>query len=500
MILVINLGLKSIRAILFDQHGRKVATAARPVQTLLDGVRVEQEPGEWWRLAAEVCREAAPDKTLLRRIQAVTVTGSSSCLIPADAALQPLGPAIMVSDNRDIDERAVLDAEGLDSRLYPMLSRAMWLRHNGNGQWEQARWMISVNSFMVAQLTGRACTDELNAEKTGWDSDAQAWNTRALEIAGIPASMLPDVLPVGSCVGPLTRGALQHLGLPADQQIFCHLSSYDAICALFGSGVSGEGEAADVSGTVTSLRAVSRTKPAGGDGSIFIQRERSNGLYIVGGSNNLGGGIIEWARQSFYAQETHPYELMTTEAESCPPGAEGLLFLPYLLGERAPLWDSNLRGVFFGMERHHTRRHFIRAIFESTALGLVSLKEAVEKQVGPIRSITASGGMARIPLINNIKADVLGTEIRVLDEFESTALGAWLLCAVARGLYPDLAAARHVVELRQVVVPNARRAAIYREISAFSKDLLAGMQPFFTRRREHLLPMLPQDVSVVGNL
>lgn len=500
MILVINLGLKSIRAIIFDQNGRKLATASRPVNTLLDGHRVEQDPEDWWRLAAEVTEEASVDRALSKYLQAVTVTASSSCLVSIGGDGQVLGPAIMVSDGRDAVEKRQLAAAGFEPRSFPMISRMMWLKTHKPDVFRQIRQFASVNGFLISRLTGRMATDPLDGEKSGWQSSEGKWHQPLLDLVGVDTGQMPEILPCGADLGPLTPAAKRHLKLEAAPQMHCYLSTYDAICAVFGSGVNKDGEACDISGTVTSLRAVSSRRPLEGPADIFTQYESTSGLHIIGGSNNLGGGVIEWARQTFYEHERYPYEVMTHEAESCPPGAEGLVFLPYLLGERAPLWDADLRGVFFGLERHHSRRHLIRSVFEGTALGLVPLKAAIEARVGRIHRIHASGGLSRLALINQIKADIMQTEILLPAEFESTAFGAFCICSVALGSIPSLAEAQALVQIRSIVVPDTRHAAMYGDLVSFYKALLDRVRPLLRMRREQLLPQLQLDVSVVGNL
>ena len=173
---------------------------------------------------------------------------------------------------------------------------------------------------------------------------------------------------------------------------------------------------------------------------------------------------------------------MEVEARECGLGAEGLVFLPYLLGERAPLWDQNARGVFFGLERRHSRKHMVRAVLESTALATVFLKEALEARSGPMQALRVSGGLARLRLIASLKADVLNVEVQVPSEFESTALGAWLLCRLALKDFTSIQEACSIVDVREVIRPDRVNTPKYRELSAFFKDLYAACRPLYAQR------------------
>lgn len=159
---------------------------------------------------------------------------------------------------------------------------------------------------------------------------------------------------------------------------------------------------------------------------------------IIGGSNNLGGGLIEWVKQCYYLNDEYPYEIMEKDAAESDIGARGLVFLPFLLGERAPIWNDNARGVFFGLERMHTRKDMTRAVFESTGFIDLSIIDAIKETGTDVSSVRLSGGLARINLISQIKADVLGKDVLVLSEFETTASGAAMMVLTGQNIYPDM--------------------------------------------------------------
>ena len=216
---------------------------------------------------------------------------------------------------------------------------------------------------------------------------------------------MPEVVEIGESIGNIRKDVAEIFGLTTETEVVA--SSYDAICSFIGSGVSEEGESSDVSGTVTVFRTLTRKKAAK-QKKVYNIPYYSENANIIGGSNNLGGGLIEWVKQCYYLKDEYPYEIMEKEASESELGARGLLFLPYLLGERTPVWDDSARGVFFGLERMHTRKDMTRAVFESTGFIDLSIIDAINEAGIDVNSVRLSGGLARINLVSQIKADILG--------------------------------------------------------------------------------------------
>jgi xylulokinase len=210
--------------------------------------------------------------------------------------------------------------------------------------------------------------------------------------------------------------------------------------------------------------------------------------------------LVEWLRQGFYGVETDAYGMMEREAVAAGPAAGGLVFLPYLMGERAPLWDDEVRGVFFGLERRHGRREMARAVMEGCALATAALFVPLQAAVGSVERIRLSGGLTRIPLVTQLKADVLGMAVEVNEEFESTALGAAILSWLALGVLGSAEEAAGLIRVRETVRPRERLAGVYRDLLALQQELYASCRPLFARRRELLAQLPAESATVVSNL
>lgn len=489
-ILVLNMGMKSIRSIIFDEDGNKLASAAVPIITSLTGECVTQVPEEWWEKACRVIRETVTDAGNIS-VDYLTVTSSSSCLVCVDKNGEALLPCMMVSDKRakaesdSISEMSVFselkEKSGLGMDASLLLPKALWVRNHEREIYEKTDKFLSPNDYLVLKFTGRYVTDYMNAHKWHYDMEHKRYPFELLEEAGIRLDLLPEVVNPGDYIGRVSRKAAEETGLTTKTAVI--ISTYDAICSFVGSGVLEEGEAGDVSGTVTVFRAVSGQKRVIPADKIQQIPYYEGGIHIIGGSNNLGGGLIEWVKQCYYQNEMLPYELMEKDAGEASLGAGGVIFLPYLLGERAPIWDSSARGVFFGLERMHTRKEMTRAVFESTGFIDLDMISAIEETGLKINKIRLSGGLARLNLISQIKADITGKEVEVLSEFETTATGAAMIALFGQGIYSSLQeAAEKFVRVRMIIRPDPKNHEKYRELYQLYKETYSTLKPLFPKR------------------
>jgi len=192
---------------------------------------------------------------------------------------------------------------------------------------------------------------------------------------------------------------------------------------------------------------------------------------------------------------------MEDEASLSPHGAHGLLFLPYLLGERVPFFDTNVRGMFFGLERHHKRNDLMRSIFESSGFLAMGIMEAIESLGAEVKHIRLSGGLARNNLISQVRADITGKEILLIEETETTALGAFMICAISLGIFPDFKKASEIVKIKKTFQPDKQVHEKYKHMYKLFKELYEDTNKTFIKRLELLKTLQTQDDShIIENL
>ena len=473
MYIVLNLGLKSIRSLVFNGDGKIISSHSLPLTTYLDGTRVEQDPVEWWEKGRKVVKDSIDKLQCGGEIEYITVTASSCCLVAVDRNGLPLSRAIMVSDTRAMKEALTIDGlksfqnirgTGLQNNATLMVPKMLWLKNNHPEVYESCSYLLSPNDYFCLRITGEAKTDVLNAQKSLYIQADNTFAATVFDDLGLDIKKLPHVVNIGEISGDVSFDAKVALGINSVDKTKFVVTTYDAICAFYGSGPSKEGDACDVSGTVTSLRTLSYGEKVLSTEKVLSQYVPSNNISIIGGSNNLGGGLIEWCKQALYEDIKSPYGFMESEARGVKDGSDGLIFLPYLMGERAPIWNENARGVYFGLGRHHRRAHMTRSVFESAGFCLKSLVENVEYHGDvSIESIRVSGGLSQIHLVNQIKADVCNKNVIVLSEFETTSVGAFVIMMLGMSKIDSLQSASKLVKIREVIYPTQEIVEKYAE-------------------------------------
>ena len=488
LFLGLDLGTSSVKIGLFDPAGRLLRLARReyPLRTPHPGW-VEQEPEMWWQAASAALREAL-DGMSVSRVAAIGLSGQapSQVLVTADGT--SLGPAILWSDRRAAAEAAWLarhvsprharswTGTPLIGDVTQPAARLLWLKTHRPDDWRQCTAVVQPKDYIALQLTGRVATDHhsgygLYNLKTG-RYHADFFSTLKLDLDKMPLVLKPVEV-----VGRVTSAAAAMTGLRTGVPVV--IGTIDAWCEIIGCGGVRPGCAVDVSGT-SEIVALVTERPAEGEG--VFSSPLLEGLHWIGGPMQTGGGTLHWLADSFYQGATD-HAQMEAEAATISPGAEALLFLPYLAGERAPHWDSTARGAFVGLTNRHTRAHCARAVYEGVAFAVHDILERSQVVAGlQVESLRVSGGGARSDLWNQIKADVTGLPTEKMAVLDAGCLGAAMLAAVGVGAFDDPAVASevmvHPVSTRQ---PDSGRAAQYEALFDAWRLLYPALCPTFLR-------------------
>jgi len=489
MYLVVNLGLKSIRGIVFNENGKQMYATSRAVYSKLLGDKVEQDATEWKSKLESILQEIGSIDSLNDKIEYITSTTSSSCIYGVNNEGNPLTKVMMVSDKRASKEaeeiehiiRAKNSGSKLNCPASSIIPKALWFKRNKPKVFDKIKYWLGAGEFLNFHFTGEIFTDSLNASKGLYENGTYLKNV--INTVGLEIDTLPQVKEIGyEC--SILDCIKNEYGF-ADNCKYI-LTTYDAICAVIGSYDGEKNTACDVSGTVTSVRVLSDSGLNDElKGSILSQKLGNHNKYLIGASNNLGGGIIEWLKQAFYDEkDKNVYYIMENNAHKISLGANGILFLPYMLGERSPFKSPNARGVFFGIDRSSTINEFSRAVFESTAYVSNDLLQLIISNGVKIDSMSVSGGLARFDLINQIKADVTNKSIKVIENFESTAVGSFILLMVSLKKYNSIQeAACKIIKVRKIINPSIENHSIYSEFFDFYKKLNEQLLPMYN---EHL--------------
>lgn len=436
--------------------------------------RAEQDPAAWWDGLGRAVRVAL-DAAATKAGRAVTpaaicVVGHGPTLTAVDEAGRPVRPAITWLDSRARGEQSELEAAtGLRGWALGVLPAARWLERHEPAVAARTRWYLNSWEAMALRLCGRAATTVVPGGTALPLAQAAA--------TGLAAERVATEARAGTVLGGLTRDAATELGLPAGVPVVAGM--VDAFASFHGARMLRPGDAIDVGGAAGGF-GVYATSPIAVPGG-FTTPAPLEGLYSVGGAMAATGAALDWfARDVIGGGVT--IDALIDEAAAVEPGAEGLVFLPYLAGERSPIWDPTARGAFAGLTLRHERAHLTRAILEAAALAIRHVAAPMLAAGIEVTAMRACGGPARSDAWNRIKADVTGFTVEVPRVRETATVGAAILAAVGVGAHPDVPSAIEAMTAidRRFEPDAARREAYDRRYAAYV-DLHPAIGPIVAR-------------------
>ncbi len=488
-ILAHDLGTSGNKATLFDGEGHLVASAFATYATHYPQPNwAEQEPADWWVAICGSTRELLAKAAIAPgEIAAVGFSGMMMGCLPVDSRGAPLRSCIIWADQRAQSEAAAMaelcGADAVYARCGHRVSPAyvapkiLWLRAHQPELFFQAARFLLPKDYIVHRLTGVYATDYSDASGTLlFDLVTRRWDAGLLNKLGLSVEQLPFPYPSPAIVGEVTPEAAAATGLAAGTPVV--IGGGDGACAGIGAGVVEPGSAYCVIGTSAWI-SVSTTAPVPDPQQRtmtfhHVHPER----YAPMGVQQLAGGAREWAWRTLAGA---PELDLDSAAAQVAPGAGGLLFLPYLMGERSPLWNPLARGAFVGLAMPHGKPEMARAVLEGVAFGLQQILEILQSHVPGIEALRLIGGGGKSRLWAQILADVMGLPIHRLElKSEATSWGAAVAAGVGAGLYDwTLAAAR--AQVVEVIDPTPAHAARYAELATIYRDLYLSLAPIYER-------------------
>ncbi len=468
----VDVGTTNVKALAMPSDLSQIlAHASAPVTTLHPQPGyAEQDPAEIWaafvQVISEVCRELVSGGHVITHVAFCTAMHS---LLPMAADGASLGNAILWSDNRAEEQANTLRTTQADlgkaiytqtgTPLHPMipLCKLAWLREHDPRSLRRTARFGSIKEFLWHKLTGEFEIDYSIATATGlFDESKREWSELAMDFAGVRVDQLSTPVPTTYQRTYQPRPETAGTGLTAGISLV--IGASDGCLANLGAGAIKRGTATLTIGTSGAIRQTVR-KPLRDPQVRLFCYFLDEGYYVVGGPTNNGGNVLEWVSEKLIQQDT---EAVLAEAATIAPGSDGLLFLPYLQGERAPLWDASVRGAYLHVDWQHTRAHFARAALEGVLFNLLSINELLTSHTGPARVIHANGGFAQSTLWVQMLADIAGIPVRLNASNESGSMGAILLTMKATGVVKTLDEAAERVAFGNTFEPDLDRHKIYR--------------------------------------
>lgn len=504
----VDIGTQSTKALLADRDGAIVAQHSSGYQPDTPRPLWAQQHAAVWFDAVTECisqvvaraKETRIDAAWIKAVCISSLYGGSG--IPVDDDIEPLYPCLIWMDRRataevdwvrshvDMARLSAITGNGVDS--YYGYTKMLWLREHEPKVWAATRHFLPPNAYVIYRLTGEIAVDHCSAGNIGgvYDIARRDWSGEMLDALGIERTKMPPRLVDSTdVVGTLTSQAAARLGLDAGTAIVA--GGIDAAVATFAAGVTRTGQHVAMIGTSMCWGYVNQHVDA--RHGLVAMPHVFNGrhdLYVFGGASTAGASVA-WFRDQFCHAEIEAakaishkdaHRLLEDAAARVPAGSGGVMFLPYLMGERSPVWDAKASGAFIGLNLVDTRAHLYRAVLEGVAFALQHNIEAGRKGAQRLDDrLIVVGGAAHSDLWMQIIADVTGYPVYTIKEDVEAAMGAALLAALGAGLVTRERAARGWITLVERAQPDASRRALYAQRFGVYADLYPALKPLMHR-------------------
>ena len=501
----IDLGTSGTKTALFDQNGKVIASATQeyPLHQPQNGW-AEQDPADWWNACVATVGQVLTQSGIpAANIAGIGLSGQMHGLVMLDEQGQVLRNSILWCDGRTGREcEEITQLVGVERLIEltanPALTgftagKILWVRRHEPELYARCHQMMLPKDYLRYKLTGVYATEVSDASGTNLlDVPNRCWSAEVLEKLSIDPSLLPPIYESCAVTGQVTHEAAALTGLAAGTLVVG--GAADNAAAAVGTGVVRTGRAFTTIGTSGVIFAHADTVSIDRKGRVHTFCSAVPGAWTVMSCTLSAGGSLQWFRnqlceaemQAARAQGVDPYELMSADAEKSPIGANRLLFLPYLMGERSPILDADARGVFFGLSGIHAKRDMTRAVMEGVTYSLRQCLDVLQEMGIAFETMLATGGGAKSPFWRQMMADLYRCEVTTIDSEEGPALGAAILAAVGAGLYPDVeTACDAIITTNPPQQPNAAHTAQY--------------EPYYARYTA-LYPALKEQFSALAAL
>jgi xylulokinase len=473
----VDVGTGGTRALIADSSGRIVASATEehaPFASPQTGW-ADQHPDDWWRAAQAAIRSVLFRAKLDgRQIACVGFSGQMHGAVMLDAADKVVRPALIWCDVRTQKQ-----CDQLNQRIGPeklirltcnpaltnfTLTKLLWVRENEPQNWSRVRSVMLPKDYVRFRMTGEKAIDVTDGSGTLMlDVAERQWSKEILQASEIDDELLPALFESGDICGKVSPGAEKLTGLASGTPVVA--GAGDQAAGAIGMGVVAPGAVSATIGTSGVVFAATDRPALDPKGRLHTFCHAIPGRWHVMGVTQAAGLSLRWFRDQFgtpsIAEGQDSYDYLSDEAAKVPPGSDGLLWAPYLMGERTPYLDPQARGVLAGITASHTRSHIIRAILEGVAFSLKDTFSIFQEMGVPVNTICLGGGGARSQLWRQIQADVYGREVEITESEEGAAYGAAILAGVGAGIWTSVdAACEASVRVVQRLKPIPENVAI----------------------------------------
>jgi len=493
-ILGVDLGTSSCKAVIVDQKGNIIssATSQYPTYYPFPGW-AEQNPEHWWKAFKSSIKKVIEKSNIkVKNIVAIGIDSHGTCLVTIDNYGNSLCHAPIWADRRstkqcewikkEIGERLILKISKNPIDPSHIAPKILWLKENKPEIFKRTWKFLHPNGYIVYKLTGIPSIDISQGGLTLlFDEDNDDWSSILINKHLIPRELLPDVYPCHAIVGKIIKETEKEIGLKEGTSVIA--GGMDMPMAALGAGVIKERQAYVSAGTVTAI-GVCTKEPIGSSLFTCIRHVIPKKWLVVSGVD-YGGAGLRWFKDKLVSplvkkEDKDLYKFLINQANNIPVGSDGLIFLPYMVGQRSPLWNNNTKGVIFGISPHHEIGHFIRMFMEGNAYAFRNVIDLIESEINYIEELRVVGGNSKVELWNKILSDVIGKKLMVgIGQQENTALASALLAGVGIGLIKNIDELVRMVEKFKEYSPNLEYKKLYNDLYYIFKKVFSDLLKSF---------------------
>lgn len=490
----LDVGTSGVRAVLYSMTGQELASAHHDhaLETAHPGW-AEQDPEAVWAAIVGAMSELRAQIPADRRVAGIGLSTIFHSLLVVDRNHEPLTKVIIWADTRarpqvarlrSVEGQAQSFYERTGCPIHPMYlpGKILWLREEQPERFTAAASFGSIKDYVIYRLTGRLVVDRSVASASGlFNLHEGRWDSDVLDAIGIDPSRLPDVIDPTDTAGGLAEDVAAAIGIPAGTPVIA--GAGDGVLSSLGSGAISPGQMTVMIGTSGAARLASDQPVLDPQGRTWCYYLAS-GRWIVGAAINNGGLAGRWVRDNLLPGPPAPsdeFDFPTLEATAirASAGSGGLLFLPFLTGERSPFWNASARGVLFGLAAHMGPPHVARSVLEGVCYRMRSIVDALDEVAGPATELRAAGGFTKSAFWRQMLADVLGRSMNLTGEAEASAFGAAGLALVGLGALPSIDDVARIVQTSPGPAPDADQHKLYDRLYKVYLDVYWANQTAF---------------------
>lgn len=494
----VDVGTSSTKSLLMDSSGKVLSDNTQEYGVdCPNAAWAEQDPVIWlnavYMTIKKVISDAAIDPEAIAGVYISSLFAGSG--VPVDDEIVPVRPAIIWMDRRAENEQAMIESKigtekifsvsGNRNDAYFGYAKILWIKHNEPENWKRIKMFLPSNSYIVYKLTGKISVDYTAAANIGgvYDLSRHSWSHLMMQEMGIPDSMLPgDFFLPTDIVGGINSEASLNTGLPVGVPICA--GGTDCLSSTLAAGAMNPGDQVAVIGTSINWGVLHRDFPRNKKCVTMPYILDTKNLYYTYGGATTAGAITRWLKDEIFQYtrnstgniEEVNYPALRSEAAKICPGSDGLIVLPYFMGERTPIWDSNAKGILFGLTLHHGRAHIFRAFLESVAYSLKHIIESSELVLNENMTCIITGGVTKSDLWMQIFADVTGLHIIRTKHDHQAPFANAVIAAVVNGVMDDYGIINELVEYDDPFLPNTRNQERYSRFFRLYKKLYEDLK------------------------